>query len=75
MATSIKAEPYRRNASLYFQDNYSVYAHDITFVDFYSWLDKIWGCKIIVDYKDKKRKEYLIFDDEKKASLFILRFS
>ena len=74
----IKAEPYVHNAALYFQDNYSVYGElsvsNLSYVDFYTWLEQEWGCKTVADYKQEKRKEYLVFEDEKKASLFILRF-
>lgn len=73
----IKAEPYRHNAALYFQDNYSVYGEmsqsNLSYVDFYTWLEQEWGCKTVVDY-DEKRREYLVFEDDKKASLFVLRF-
>ena len=82
---TIISEPYRHNAVLYFQDTYGTFfdnikpdfdniTPDVSYIDFYNWLEKEWGCKFIVDYKDKERKEYLIFEDEKRASLFILRW-
>lgn len=76
MATTIIAEPYRHNAVLYFQDNYGSFydslSPDVTYVDFYTWLEKEWGCTIPPIINEV---EHLVFDDEKKASLFILRFS
>lgn len=78
MATTIKAEPFKHNAALYFQDHYSVFGEQypslLSYTDFYSWLEKEWGCTFPPIIGEGDEIEYLIFEDEKKASLFILRF-